>query len=368
MNVLICFMGKSGSGKDYISSRLGFLKMISSTTRKPRKDEVDGKDYYFYDMEEFDRKESQGLFAEVVEYNGEKYGFLKSELDKIKNDNCFAIVTPSGYRQLCNMLKDYIVVPVFLNTDDNLRRDKLINRHLNEDNIEFYIKQIDERIEQDKKTFSNVMDIKNIICYDVDYTEETTNDIIHDLKTNIVERFNERKYRKVIIDFDDVLVDTLGEACRIYNEENGTNLTVEDFKSWDVNSVANGFHKYFEKVDFENIPEKNNSIKWLREINKHYEVVIATASSSKTFLAKERWLNKNTPFINWKNIWCIRDKSSLVGCAIIDDGSHNIENSKCDIRILYDMPHNKNFTDCDLRVNDLEKVYNLLVKNHMGWE
>lgn len=371
MKVLLCIMGKSGSGKNYISNKLkecGLDMMISSTTRQPRIGEVNGKDYYFLTKEDFDLMESEDKFAEVVEYNGNKYGFTKDELNKIKNKHCLAIVTPSGFEQLSKLLNDYMVIPVYLDTDDCQRKEMLLSRHKDEPMFEFYKKQIEDRMEQDRKTFAKVLNLRNIHVYKVDYTEIKANEIVEDLVYYVLEQFEGRENRRVIVDFDDVIVPSLEEACKLYNLDNETNLTINDFKSWDVNSVTDGFSKYFEKIDFYYISDKNNAIKWLREINKHYEVIIATASSCMTFMNKELWIKSNMPFIPWKNIWCVRDKSSIIGYAMIDDGAHNIENSKCNRRFLYDMPHNQDFRDYDLRVKDLETVYNILVKGNMGWD
>lgn len=370
MKVLICLIGKSGSGKNYIAQKLmkhGLEMIISCTTRQPRIGECDNKDYYFITNEEFGLMESNDEFAEVVNYNGNKYGFTKKELSKIKTKHCLAIVTPNGFEQLSELLKDHMVIPVYLDTDDTQRKEKLLSRHKDEPMLDFYKQQIEERMEQDKKTFARVLNLKNIHIYKVDYTENCAEEIVEDLIYYVLAQFEGRENRRVIVDFDDVIVNTLDETCKLYNSDNGTNLTVNDFKTWDVNSVAKDFYKYFDKVDFESISVKNNAIKWLREINKHYEVVIVTASSSVSFIEKEKWILKNMPFIEWKNIWCVRDKSSIDGYAIIDDGSHNIENSICNRKFLYDMPHNQEFRGYDLRVKNLEIVYDILVKGNRGW-
>ena len=57
--LLIILSGPSGVGKgtvrEYIfsNSNLPFVYSVSMTTRKPRINEVDGKDYYFVSQEEF---------------------------------------------------------------------------------------------------------------------------------------------------------------------------------------------------------------------------------------------------------------------------------------------------------------------------
>ena len=58
---LIVISGPSGSGKDSICERLkeykeNFYVSISCTTRKPRRGEEDGINYYFLSKEEFEEK------------------------------------------------------------------------------------------------------------------------------------------------------------------------------------------------------------------------------------------------------------------------------------------------------------------------
>jgi guanylate kinase len=55
---------------------------VSATTREPRPGEVDGRDYWFLSPEEFDRRVQQGDFVEHAVYAGNRYGTLRSELDR----------------------------------------------------------------------------------------------------------------------------------------------------------------------------------------------------------------------------------------------------------------------------------------------
>lgn len=57
---------------------------ISATSRKPRGNEIHGKEYYFLSPEEFNEKIEKDEFVEWEEvYAGTKYGTLKSEVDRI---------------------------------------------------------------------------------------------------------------------------------------------------------------------------------------------------------------------------------------------------------------------------------------------
>lgn len=55
---------------------------VSATTRPPRKDEIDGKDYHFLSKEEFRERVEENQFLEWEEfYNGTMYGTLKADVE-----------------------------------------------------------------------------------------------------------------------------------------------------------------------------------------------------------------------------------------------------------------------------------------------
>ncbi|MCB9170341.1 MAG: guanylate kinase [Flavobacteriales bacterium] len=79
----------SGAGKTTIvhhllQAGLGLAFSISATSRPRRPNEVDGRDYYFLDQEEFLQRVHAGAFLEWEEvYPGRYYGTLRSELERI---------------------------------------------------------------------------------------------------------------------------------------------------------------------------------------------------------------------------------------------------------------------------------------------
>lgn len=93
-NKCIVVTAPSGAGKTTIvkhlmktfPNQLGFS--VSATTRTPRGEEVDGKDYHFFTIEEFQQNIDEKAFVEYEEvYQDRYYGTLRSELVRLWNQN-----------------------------------------------------------------------------------------------------------------------------------------------------------------------------------------------------------------------------------------------------------------------------------------
>jgi guanylate kinase len=79
--------GPSGVGKGTLIQALlercpGIELSVSATTRPPREGEVDGRDYHFMSPEEFQDRAERGDFVEHAVYAGNRYGTLRSELER----------------------------------------------------------------------------------------------------------------------------------------------------------------------------------------------------------------------------------------------------------------------------------------------
>ena len=84
---LLVVSGPSGVGKGTVIAaalRLapGLELATSATTRPRRRDEVDGREYHFLSEAEFLRRVGQGEFLEHVSYAGNRYGTLRSEVER----------------------------------------------------------------------------------------------------------------------------------------------------------------------------------------------------------------------------------------------------------------------------------------------
>lgn len=93
----------SGAGKSTIAAQLvkdspSTVLSISTTTRAPRKDEKNGKDYFFVSEDDFKKKIEKGEFLEWAVVHGHYYGTPLSVLEKHLSEKKDVILTidPQG--------------------------------------------------------------------------------------------------------------------------------------------------------------------------------------------------------------------------------------------------------------------------------
>jgi len=87
-NNLFIISGPSGVGEDSIinglEKYLPIEKVITTTTRKKRQNELHGNPYYFVSMEEFRRGIKENRFFEyAMHYNNQFYGVTKKEIRRV---------------------------------------------------------------------------------------------------------------------------------------------------------------------------------------------------------------------------------------------------------------------------------------------
>lgn len=112
-NKIIIISGPSGVGKKTIIDQFINLKnlnlaySISATTRQPREGEINGRDYYFLSMDEFNNKIENNEFVEWAEFAGNKYGTLKSVINTmLETKNVILEIEVQGAIQVINKIKE----------------------------------------------------------------------------------------------------------------------------------------------------------------------------------------------------------------------------------------------------------------------
>tara|TARA_B100001971_G_C17992205_1_gene432915 strand:- start:62 stop:694 length:633 start_codon:yes stop_codon:yes gene_type:complete len=126
----------SGAGKTTLTKKLSerntnFSISISHTTRKPRPNEINGKDYYFVSRQEFNDLIRKNNFFEYANIFDNSYGTLKkSVLELLSNgkDVLFDIDW-QGTKQLKKIKNLSIVTFFILPPNLKILRERLLNRH-----------------------------------------------------------------------------------------------------------------------------------------------------------------------------------------------------------------------------------------------
>ncbi len=157
----------SGAGKTTLTKKIAennsnFTISISHTTRKPRPNETDGKDYYFVDKKKFDLLVKNNDFFEYAKIFDNYYGTLKTPVLKLlsqKKDVLFDIDW-QGTQQLKN-IKNLALVTFFI-LPPNMRtlKNRLLNRHQGQEEL------IQQRMRKFNEEVSHWKDYNYVVIND----------------------------------------------------------------------------------------------------------------------------------------------------------------------------------------------------------
>ncbi|MDQ3721186.1 MAG: guanylate kinase [Actinomycetota bacterium] len=98
-------MGKGTLIRGLVELVPGLRLAVSATTRAARPGESNGSDYWFLGPDEFERRARAGDFVEHAEYAGNRYGTLRSELER-PADGIVLEIDVQGARQVRETLPE----------------------------------------------------------------------------------------------------------------------------------------------------------------------------------------------------------------------------------------------------------------------
>jgi guanylate kinase len=126
--------GPSGVGKGTLIRRLrerigGLALSISATTRAPREGERGGVDYHFLSRDEFARRADSNEFLEHAAYSGNRYGTLRSEVERHLADDRSVLleIEVQGARQVRAAMPEAVLVFIAPPSAEALR-ERLVRR------------------------------------------------------------------------------------------------------------------------------------------------------------------------------------------------------------------------------------------------
>ena len=147
--VMIILSSPSGAGKTTLVNLLSKIKnfevSISHTTRQPRQNEIDKKDYYFVNEENFKRLIKNEEFLEYAKVFNNYYGTTRTPvIDKLnKGKNVLFDIDWQGADQIKNKKLDYKLITFFiLPPSKEVLFERLSNRDMKDKLI------ADERMKQ----------------------------------------------------------------------------------------------------------------------------------------------------------------------------------------------------------------------------
>ena len=102
--LLLILSSPSGAGKTTLTRKLQerFASMrfsVSHTTRKPRANESDGRDYHFIERHDFDGLVEREAFVEWAEVHGNCYGTSHAEIERARSEpGCAGMIFDIDYQ------------------------------------------------------------------------------------------------------------------------------------------------------------------------------------------------------------------------------------------------------------------------------
>jgi guanylate kinase len=129
--LLLILSSPSGAGKTTLTRMLledcaSLRFSVSHTTRAPRANEVDGRDYHFVDRAHFTDLVDKGAFLEWAEVHGNLYGTSIAEIDRARAasgcDGMIFDIDYQGARQIKSKVDDVVAVFVLPPSMQELER------------------------------------------------------------------------------------------------------------------------------------------------------------------------------------------------------------------------------------------------------
>jgi len=179
--IILVLSSPSGAGKTtlvkLLSKSRDFHISISHTTRKPRINEIQDKDYHFVDNNEFENLIKKGEFLEYAKVFNHFYGSTKTPvINNLKNGkNVIFDIDWQGAEQIKNKKLEYKLITFFvLPPSKKVLFDRLSNRDMKdkliaEERMKVFSKDIQHWKNYDYVVINdNLQDCFNQICNLID--------------------------------------------------------------------------------------------------------------------------------------------------------------------------------------------------------
>lgn len=156
--------------------------------------------------------------------------------------------------------------------------------------------------------------------------------------------------KKLILDFDGVIVNTIKAICDLYELKYKTHPNYKPPRWWEVNQwnfsdecpllFESDLNDLFNSKDFFSIVEFMPwADEYIKELSDSYNISVCSIGSANNLKLKKKWLNENLSCV--KEFIGIdlkyKDKShiDMSGCIFVDDCATNLNTSNADKKICF---------------------------------
>ena len=145
---IFVFTGPDGSGRstiaDMVGNTFGMKKVISYTTRSPRPIEVDGQDYHFINLEQFQAAVERDEFLERININNKHYGIKNDDIAHMfETYSCIYLILNTTGAEILKKLYGDKVVRVFIYADRDTVEQRQRSKGLSEEDIADHLSHYD---------------------------------------------------------------------------------------------------------------------------------------------------------------------------------------------------------------------------------
>lgn len=356
MILILC--GPTASGKSTIQKLLcekyGFHRVVTYTTREPRENEVFGEDYYFVTEDKFvDMVINKEFIESTIYSNNRYYGTSINSIKDADKKDYVAVMTPSGARRMKKYAAEHNIPCVVVLLDIPLKTK--VYRYVQRIS-DFKMEDLQElygRCERDYGMFENFDKEVDMTLYNDYYSqEEGAQAIMSKIEEKRAKNtYNPKEIKKVYIDLDNTVFDTLDTIIYFYNEEFKYHEGFKEIEHGDVQTydckecnllTKEHLKEYFDRSDFYELTDIN-TIFWdvlALIVKKGWKPVFVTVGSIPNIAAKTAWFkdsingDDHASFIGLADA---KDKSSIdmSDGIMIDDHPDMLNSSNAAVKICF---------------------------------
>lgn len=340
-------MGRTASGKSSIAKevckRIGLKLVKSYTTRPMRLGEEKDSDHIFITEEEVDQYRNQ--IAAYTEINGYQYF---TTYDVIDQSDVY-VIDPAGITSLKEKCGDrYRFVEIYIWIPQVIVKARALTRG---DDIE----KFESRYESESGQFSDYekWHYANYSLLNMKSFEESVDQVCQWIRYELNKPV-------IYVDFDGVIVDTIGAICVLYNSDFAhykkfKPVHPNQVQTYEFSECACASKEiidwYFNTPRFfKKLRTMTYAYCALSSLSNDYQIVVVSHGYSPNLKAKKEWVEKHLPIVDFcgVNLKEYQDKScvDMAGGIFIDDKLSNLDISNAKEKIVFgkEYPWNKDNT------------------------